>query len=61
MSRLRWKLLTAMIAVIAVTIVASGLVTRRVTHDQVRKLLIAHEPAVFGDAVRAFEEQYRAN
>jgi len=38
MSRIRWRLLTAMITVIVVTIAVSGVLTRRVTHDEVRRL-----------------------
>jgi signal transduction histidine kinase len=44
MTRLRWKLLTAMVALAVVTIGASALITRRVTHDQVRRLLVAQHP-----------------
>lgn len=36
MSRIRWKLLTAMITLIVVTIAASGIFTRRVTRDELR-------------------------
>ena len=36
MSRIRWKLLTAMLTLIVVTIAVSGLFTRRVTHDELR-------------------------
>jgi signal transduction histidine kinase len=40
MSRLRWKLLAAMVALVAVTIGITALLTRRVAHDQVYRLLI---------------------
>jgi signal transduction histidine kinase len=39
MTRLRWKLLAAMIALIVVTLGISGLITRRVTRDQVVRLM----------------------
>lgn len=59
MSRIRWKLLTAMIVVVAVTLGLSGLLTRQVTHDQVRRLLVSREPAPSADLARPLEEFYR--
>src|SRR5262249_10198210 len=44
MTRLRWKLLAAMVALIGVTLAVSGLFTRQGTHDQVRRVLVAHPP-----------------
>ena len=41
MTRLRWKLLAAMLALVGVTLAVSGLFTRQVTHEQVRRLLVA--------------------
>jgi two-component system, OmpR family, sensor histidine kinase BaeS len=38
MRHIRWRLLTAMIAMVVVTIALSGLFTRRVTHDEVLRL-----------------------
>jgi signal transduction histidine kinase len=40
MSRLRWKLLLAMLAVVAVTAGVSGLFTRRVTHEELARVLV---------------------
>lgn len=42
MKRLRWKLLAAMIALVAVTLGISGLFTRRVARDQVFRLMEMH-------------------
>ncbi len=39
MSRLRWKLLTAMLTVVIATLALSAAFTRRVTHEQVRRLI----------------------
>lgn len=36
MTRIRWRLLTAMVAVVVVTIALSGVFTRRVTRDELR-------------------------
>ncbi|HEY4642864.1 MAG TPA: ATP-binding protein [Thermoanaerobaculia bacterium] len=36
MTRIRWRLLTAMVTVVVVTIALSGVFTRRVTHDELR-------------------------
>jgi signal transduction histidine kinase len=44
MKRLRWKLLAAMIALVAVTLGISGLFTRRVARDQVVRLMEMHPP-----------------
>jgi len=38
MRHIRWRLLTAMIAVVVVTIALSGVFTRRVTHEEVLRL-----------------------
>ena len=38
MKHIRWRLLTAMIAMVVVTLALSGLFTRRVTHDEVLRL-----------------------
>jgi len=61
MSRLRGKLLAAMIALVAVTLGVSALFTRRVTHEQVRRLLVARGPVDVGAAVSPLEEHVRAN
>jgi signal transduction histidine kinase len=68
MNRLRWKLLAAMIALVAVTLGISGLFTRRVARDQVFRLMEMH-PAGSprqatspeeDQAVRALEAHVRA-
>ena len=41
MNRLRWKLLLAMMAVVVVTAGVSGLFTRRVTHEEMARVLIS--------------------
>jgi two-component system sensor histidine kinase BaeS len=41
MTRIRWKLLTAMVTVVVVTIALSGIFTTRVTHDEVRRLIVS--------------------
>ena len=41
MTRLRWKLLAAMLAVVGVTVATSGLFTRRVTHQELRRVRLA--------------------
>ena len=61
MSRLRWKLLTAMLAVVVVTLGLSGAFTRRVTHEQVRRLLVTVQPAVDAGLLRALEQHYRTH
>jgi two-component system, OmpR family, sensor histidine kinase BaeS len=60
MTRLRWKLLAAMVALVTVTIGASGLFTRRVTHDQVKRLLIKQGPMPADEVVRSFEDHVRS-
>lgn len=40
MTRLRWKLLLAMLAVIGVTVAMSGLFTRRLTHQEIRRVAL---------------------
>jgi signal transduction histidine kinase len=60
MTRLRWKLLAAMIALVVVTIGVSGLFTRRVTHDQVLRLMVKQAPLPHGDAVQPLEDHLRA-
>jgi len=44
MNRLRWKLLVAMLAVVVLTIAISAAFTRRVTHDEFRRLSAAGAP-----------------
>ncbi|MEO7732205.1 MAG: ATP-binding protein [Kofleriaceae bacterium] len=58
MTRLRWKLLTAMVALAVVTIGVSALLARRVTHDQVRRLLVAQHPQEPLDGAVAPLEEY---
>jgi two-component system sensor histidine kinase BaeS len=41
MTRLRWKLLLAMLAVVTVTIGTSALMTRRVTHQEMLRVMVA--------------------
>jgi len=60
MNRLRWRLLAAMVALVVVTVGATALFTRRVTHDQVRRLLIARGPMSLDEAVRPIEDHVRA-
>ena len=59
MTRLRGKLLAAMIALVVVTLGLSALFTRRVTHDQVRRLLLAQPAAAFDEVARALEDHLR--
>jgi len=53
MTRIRWKLLTAMVTVVVVTIALSGIFTTRVTHDEVRRLTVSkpNAPAAGKDAI----------
>lgn len=44
MSRLRWKLLVAMLAVVALATGLSALLTRRVTHQELRRVLLSRPP-----------------
>ena len=60
MTRLRWKLLAAMVALVVVTIGVSGLFTRRVTHDQVLRLMVRHAPLPLDEAVQPLEDHLRA-
>jgi len=61
MTRLRWKLLAAMVALVVVTIGITGLSARRVTHEQVRRLLITQlPPPAFDEATRALEDHLRS-
>ncbi|TMQ13260.1 MAG: HAMP domain-containing protein [Deltaproteobacteria bacterium] len=60
MTRLRWKLLAAMVALVAVTIGLSAVFARRVTHDQVHRLLITRAPLRFDDVARALGDHLRA-
>ena len=54
MTRIRWKLFAAMLAVVAVAIGITATVTRRVTHEQVRRLLVSGpSPSPNGLAARA--------
>jgi signal transduction histidine kinase len=59
MTRLRWKLLAAMVALVGVTIGVTALFTRQVTHEQVRRLLVARPPA-FDRIVRSLEDHVRS-
>jgi len=59
MTRLRWKLLAAMVALVAVTVGITALFTRRVTHDQVRRLLIVHNPSALDEIARPLENHLR--
>ncbi|TMQ10457.1 MAG: HAMP domain-containing protein [Deltaproteobacteria bacterium] len=59
MTRLRWKLLAAMVALVAVTIGLSAVFARRVTHDQVHRLLITRAPLRFDDVARALGDHLR--
>ena len=45
MSRLRWKLLLAMLAVVVVTAGISGLFTRRVTHEELARVFVSEQRA----------------
>jgi signal transduction histidine kinase len=60
MSRLRWKLLAAMVALVVVTIAVSGLFTRRVFHEQVRRLLLASDPLACTQVSDPLEEHLRS-
>jgi signal transduction histidine kinase len=60
MSRLRWKLLVAMVALVAVTIGVSGLFTRRVVHDQVRLLLLQQDSTACAQAAGRLEDHVRS-
>jgi signal transduction histidine kinase len=60
MTRLRWKLLAAMVALVVVTIGVSGLFTRQVTHEQVKRLLVKQPRALLDQAVRPLEDHLRA-
>ena len=60
MSRLRWKLLAAMVALVAVTIGITALFTRRVTHEQVHRLLVKRAPVRPDDSVRPLEDHLRS-
>ena len=59
MTRIRWKLLTAMIAVALVTVALSGLFTRRVTHDQMRRLLVERTHGEAGQSLQPLEDFHR--
>ena len=60
MTRLRWKLLAAMVALVVVTLGVSALFTRRVTHDQVRRLLVKPPRVSLDDTVRPLEDHLRS-
>lgn len=60
MSRLRWKLLAAMVALVAMTLAVSGLFTRRVFHQQVRRLLFAPEPEPCAQTIGPLEDHLRS-
>jgi signal transduction histidine kinase len=59
MTRLRWKLLAAMMALVVATLGVSGLFARQATHDQVKRLLIAHAPPAFDKIVGPIEDHAR--
>jgi len=59
MSRIRWNLLFAMMAIVAFTIGLSALFTRRVTQEQVRRLLVARPLLDLQRAAAPLEEHYR--
>ena len=59
MTRLRWKLLAAMVALVVVTLGVSALFTRRVTHDQVHRLLLTRKAISTDAALRPLEEHLR--
>jgi len=60
MSRLLWKLLLAMIALAIATVFLSGVFARRVTHEQVKHLLINRAAVVPPRHALAVEKQYRS-
>ena len=60
MTRLRWKLLAAMVALIVVTVAVSGLFARSVFHDQVRRLLFAPDPTACAQAAGPIEDHVRS-
>lgn len=60
MTRLRWKLLAAMIGLVVVTTAITAGFLRRVTHEQVRRL-IGPPPAPPADALRPLEDHVRAH
>ena len=59
MRHLRTKLLIAMMAVVAITVVVSGLFTRRVAHEEMKRLMIARPFAQFDAQRREIEEFYQ--
>jgi len=59
MTRLRWKLLAAMVALVVVTIGVSALFARQVTHEQVRRLLVKRPGPSVEHAVRLLEDHLR--
>jgi signal transduction histidine kinase len=59
MTRLRWKLLAAMVALVAVTTAISGALTRQVAHDQVHRLLVRAHPGAPDDGAHALEDHLR--
>jgi two-component system sensor histidine kinase BaeS len=56
MSHLRTKLLAAMLAIVVITVTLSALFTRRVTHEEMRRVLVAHKGPT---NIAALDEQYR--
>jgi len=60
MTRLRWKLLAAMVGLVVVTVAVSGLFTRSVFHDQVRRLLFAPDRAACAKAAGPLEDHVRS-
>jgi signal transduction histidine kinase len=61
MRRLRWTLLAAMIALVGVTLGVGAAFTRRATHAQVKRLLVASQPHDPATAVGPLEDHVRAS
>src|SRR5262245_63929598 len=59
MTRLRWKLLAAMVALVVVTLGVSALFARQVSHEQVRRLLVKRPGPSVEQMVRALEDHLR--
>jgi signal transduction histidine kinase len=59
MTRLRWKLLSAMVALVVVTIGVSALFARQVSHEQVRRLLVKRPGPSIEQMVRPLEDHLR--
>ena len=60
MSRLRGKLLLSMLAIVIVTVALSAVFTGRVTHQELRRILIAQRTKTdVGPDITALERHYR--